>query len=80
MWLIFIPVIILGIIYFSYIGSNNPGAALEWFPMLAFPYGIVIYMVHEKVQDADNVLSELREHAEDEEYLDAYRAWLSHSK
>ena len=79
MWLTFVPVIILGIIYFRYVGSDDPGGALGWFPLLVFPYGIVIHMVHEKMDEADKILSELREHAEDEEYLDAYKAWLSHS-
>ena len=77
MWLSFIPVVILAIIYFAYVGSDNPGGALGWFPLLAFPYGIIIYITHEKIQDADKTLLELQKHAEDEEYLDAYEAWIS---
>lgn len=80
MWLSFMPVIILAIIYFAYVGSDNPGGALGWFPLLAFPYGIAIYVTHEKIQDTDNLLTELQKHAEDEEYLDAYNAWLSQSR
>lgn len=78
MWLTFVPVIILGIIYFAYVNSNDPGGALGWFPLLALPYGMVIYTVWDKIGDADKVLLELQKHAEDEEYLDAYKAWLSH--
>jgi hypothetical protein len=80
MWLSFVPVIILAIIYFAYVGSDDPGDALSWFPLLAFPYGIIIFITHEKIQDADKVLVDLQKHAEDEEYLEAYKAWRSQSR
>ena len=79
MWLSFVPLITLAIIYFAYVGSDNPGGALTWFPLLAFPYGMLLYVIFQKIQDALGVLSDLQEHAEDKEYLDAYKAWSSRS-
>lgn len=76
LWLTFIPVIILGILYFVYVGSDDPKGFISWFPLLALPYGMLIYAVHDRIQEADKTLSDLQKHAEEQEYLDAYDAWI----
>lgn len=76
MALVCVPVIVLAIIYFTYIGSDNPRAGLEWLAILAFPYGMMIYLIIEKINDATSVLTGLIEQSEDKEYLEAYKAWI----
>ena len=71
-----VPLIVLAIIYFSYIDSDNPRAGLELLAILAFPYGMLIYLTVEKVNDATSVLTDLIEQSEDKEYLEAYKAWV----
>ena len=75
-YLTFIPLIVLGVIYFTYIGSDNPKEALNWLAILAFPYGMLIYQIIEKAGEADTVLADLKEKAENEEYMEAYKAWI----
>jgi hypothetical protein len=37
---------------------------------------MVLYAIDNRIGDADKVLVNLQKHAEDEEYLEAYRAWM----
>ena len=71
-----VPLIVLAIIYFAYIDSDNPRDGLEWLALLAFPYGMLIYLTVEKINDATSVLTDLIEQSEDKEYLEAYKAWI----
>jgi len=74
-FLTFIPLVVLGIIYFAYIGSDKPREALNWLAILAFPYGMLIYKIMEKAGEASAVLADLKEKAENEDYMEAYKAW-----